>query len=149
MRQRSTTRLIYLAGLLAVTTAVTLTATAAGEEQEAQSAVRVDFNSETEGAPSKAVVPVVGNWRIARDGDNLVLVVDGSKWKKGEPAAGIADRARALYGETLRRVSRQCNSLRLFSLRGRRGVRRLPRRRNRLPLQNDRRKDRSGRRNPL
>ncbi|MBI3677918.1 MAG: hypothetical protein HY243_15020 [Proteobacteria bacterium] len=33
------------------------------------------------------------------DGDNRVLVVDGRKWQEGQPAAGIADRARSIYGE--------------------------------------------------
>jgi hypothetical protein len=61
--------------------------------------VKLDFSSEKMGAPPTTVVPVVGNWRIAHDEDNQVLMVDGSQWKKGEPAAGIADRARSLYGE--------------------------------------------------
>lgn len=36
---------------------------------------------------------------VGVDGDNPVLVVDGRAWSRGQPAAGIADRARALYGE--------------------------------------------------
>ncbi len=47
----------------------------------------------------KSVTPVVGNWRIGEDGDNRVLVVDGRNWKRGQTAAGIADRARSLYGD--------------------------------------------------
>ncbi len=58
-----------------------------------------DFSSEKAGQPPKTFVPVVGNWRIGKEGTNLVLVVDGTAWRKGEPAAGIADRARSLYGE--------------------------------------------------
>src|SRR5262249_37695428 len=38
-------------------------------------------------------------WRIESDGNNKVLVVDGRQWKEGQTAAGIADKARALYGD--------------------------------------------------
>ena len=44
-------------------------------------------------------MPVVGNWVIGVDGDNRVLVVDGRRWSEGQPSAGIADRARSIYGE--------------------------------------------------
>lgn len=58
-----------------------------------------DFSDETPGAAPKNLTPVVGNWLIGQDGDNPVLVVDGRAWSRGQPAAGIADRARGLYGE--------------------------------------------------
>jgi len=45
------------------------------------------------------MTPVVGVWTIAQDGGNRVLMVDGSRWKQGQPAANIADKARALYGD--------------------------------------------------
>ena len=38
-------------------------------------------------------------WRIENVGGNKVLAVDGRRWKAGQTAAGIADKARALYGE--------------------------------------------------
>lgn len=59
----------------------------------------LSFSAETLGAPPVSLTPVVGNWLIGLDGDNRVLVVDGRAWSQGQPAAGIADRARALYGE--------------------------------------------------
>jgi ABC-type amino acid transport substrate-binding protein len=58
-----------------------------------------DFSGETVGAPPATFTAAVGNWIIGRDGDNTVLVVDGSKWKRGVASAGLADKARALYGE--------------------------------------------------
>lgn len=61
--------------------------------------VRFDFSTETVGGQPQSFVPVVGNWVIGVDGDNRVLVVDGRRWQEGQPAAGIADRARAIYGE--------------------------------------------------
>ncbi len=58
-----------------------------------------DFSGETVGAEPKSMTPVVGVWLVAQDGDNKVLMVDGSRWKQGQPAANIADKARALYGD--------------------------------------------------
>ena len=59
----------------------------------------VDLSSETVGAEPKSFVPVVGFWRIEQDNGKKVLVVDGRQWKEGQSSAGIADKARALYGE--------------------------------------------------
>jgi len=61
--------------------------------------LKLDFSDETVGAEPKSFVSVVGVWRIEADGNNKVLVVDGRQWKEGQTAAGIADKARALYGE--------------------------------------------------
>src|SRR5437762_5872309 len=61
--------------------------------------VKLDFSDETVGAEPKSFVSVVGVWRIESDGNNKVLVVDGRQWKEGQTAAGIADKARALYGD--------------------------------------------------
>jgi len=59
----------------------------------------LDFSGETVGAEPKALVPVVGIWRIENDNGKNVLAVDGRQWKEGQSSAGIADKARALYGE--------------------------------------------------
>jgi hypothetical protein len=61
--------------------------------------LKIDFSDETVGAESKSFVSVVGVWRIEADGNNKVLVVDGRQWKEGQASAGIADKARALYGD--------------------------------------------------
>ena len=61
--------------------------------------LKVDLASETAGAEPKALVPVVGIWRIENEGSKKVLAVDGRQWKEGQSSAGIADKARALYGE--------------------------------------------------
>ena len=58
-----------------------------------------DFSQETVGAMPVSFAPAVGNWSISIDKDNKVLVVDGSRWRQGQPSAGLADKARALYGE--------------------------------------------------
>jgi hypothetical protein len=61
--------------------------------------LKVDLANETAGAEPKGLVPVVGIWRIENDGGKKVLAVDGRQWKEGQSSAGIADKARALYGE--------------------------------------------------
>ena len=58
-----------------------------------------DFESETLGAEPKSVIPTVGQWIAGVDGKERVLVVDGRGWSRGQPSAGLADKARALYGE--------------------------------------------------
>ena len=62
-------------------------------------ALKIDFADETVGAEPKSFVNVVGIWRIEAEGNKKVLAVDGRQWKEGQTAAGIADKARALYGE--------------------------------------------------
>src|SRR5947199_1029718 len=61
--------------------------------------LKIDFSDEAVGAEPKSFLGVVGVWRIESDGNNKVLVVDGRQWKEGQTAAGVADKARALYGE--------------------------------------------------
>jgi hypothetical protein len=61
--------------------------------------LKVDLANETVGAEPKALVPMVGIWRIENEGGKKVLAVDGRQWKEGQSSAGIADKARALYGE--------------------------------------------------
>src|SRR5439155_21790639 len=65
----------------------------------AEPPTKIDFSGETAGADPKSLVPVVGIWRIESEGGKNVLAVDGRQWKEGQSSAGIADKARALYGE--------------------------------------------------
>lgn len=58
-----------------------------------------EFSQETIGAMPVSFAPAVGNWIIGIDNDNKVLVVDDRKWSRGKASAGLADKARALYGE--------------------------------------------------
>jgi len=58
-----------------------------------------DFATEPVGAEPASFVAAVGNWMIGREGDNVLLMVDGATWARNQPSAGLADKARALYGE--------------------------------------------------
>jgi len=85
---------------IAVTTAVACAGLAALLiYADAGQSLKVDFSDETVGAEPKSFVSVVGVWRIEAEGNNKVLAVDGRQWKEGQTAAGIADKARALYGD--------------------------------------------------
>src|SRR5436190_13976951 len=61
--------------------------------------LKLDFSNETAGSDPTSFVNVVGVWRIEAEGPNKVLAVDGRQWKQGEASAGIADKARTLYGD--------------------------------------------------
>jgi hypothetical protein len=61
--------------------------------------LKIDFSSENVGAEPKSFLSVVGVWRVETDEGKKVLVVDGRQWKEGQASAGLADKARALYGE--------------------------------------------------
>jgi len=61
--------------------------------------VKIDFSNERVGAEPNSFLSVVGVWRIETDEGKKVLVVDGRQWKEGQASAGLADKARALYGD--------------------------------------------------
>src|ERR1700730_8455980 len=67
--------------------------------QTADGGMQFDFSDETVGAEPKSFLAVVGYWSIGTEGGNKFLVVDGRRWKQGQPAANLADKARAIYGE--------------------------------------------------
>ena len=65
----------------------------------AADSLKFDFSDEAIGADPKSFVSVVGVWWIESEGNNKVLAVDGRQWKEGQAATGVADKARALYGD--------------------------------------------------
>jgi hypothetical protein len=77
-----------------ITVAVSTVCLAAG----LAAAIRVDVAREKAGAEPTKFIPMVGDWIVTQDEGRNVLMVDGTKWKKGQPAGGLADKARAIYG---------------------------------------------------
>jgi hypothetical protein len=61
-------------------------------------ALRIDLSKEKPGKESRKFLAVVGNWAIVDDGGTKVLGVDGRQWLRGQPAGGLAQNARAIYG---------------------------------------------------
>lgn len=64
----------------------------------AAKSIKIDISKETPGGESKAFVPMVGNWSVAADNGRNVMMEDGRPWKRGQPAGGLADKARLIYG---------------------------------------------------
>jgi hypothetical protein len=60
--------------------------------------IRIDLSKEKEGAEPVRFLAMVGDWSIAKEEGKPVLLVDGRTWKNGQPAGGLADKARAIYG---------------------------------------------------
>src|SRR5262245_7962845 len=59
---------------------------------------RIAFANETVGREPSNFAPMVGSWVVTKEGDKKVLFIDGRVWKRGQPAGGLADKARELYG---------------------------------------------------
>ena len=64
----------------------------------AQKAQHIAFDRETPGREPTSFLPMVGSWVVTKEGGRNVLFIDGRVWKRGQPAGGLADKARALYG---------------------------------------------------
>jgi len=87
-------------GTFTITTAIAALGLAAVlMRADAGQSLKVEFSNDTVGAEPKSFLSVVGIWRIEAEGNKKVLAVDGSQWKEGQTAAGVADKARALYGD--------------------------------------------------
>jgi hypothetical protein len=48
--------------------------------------------------PPTAFLGIVGDWSVAKDAGKAVYQVDGRQWIKGQPSAGLAAKARTIYG---------------------------------------------------
>jgi hypothetical protein len=73
-------------------------AAAAQAPADASATKRVSFASETVGREPASFAPMVGSWVMSQDAGRKVLFIDGRVWKRGQPAGGLADKARELYG---------------------------------------------------
>lgn len=65
---------------------------------DASATRRVSFAKETVGKEPASFAPMVGSWVMSQDAGHKVLFIDGRVWKRGQPAGGLADKARELYG---------------------------------------------------
>ncbi len=90
---RTHIRLIISLAVLAML-ACTLTQCAKRNRQS----IGVDVSKEQVGGESARFLSVVGNWGVVADDGKQVLAVDGRQWQKGQPAGGLAEKARAIYG---------------------------------------------------
>jgi hypothetical protein len=82
--------------LLAVLAALATTTGAA--RAQSSPPVHVDLARDRVGREPSSFIPMVGNWVVTTDAGKKVVLVDGRAWKRGQPAGGLADKARAIYG---------------------------------------------------
>ena len=61
--------------------------------------IRIDLSKEKVGSESAKFLSVVGNWVIVEDGGKKCLAVDGRQWMRGQPAGGLAQKARETRAE--------------------------------------------------
>jgi hypothetical protein len=66
---------------------------------DAQATKRISFATERVGHEPTSFLPMVGSWVITKERGRNVLFIDGRVWKRGQPAGGLADKARSLYGD--------------------------------------------------
>lgn len=89
-------RKLVIAGYCLV--ALGVAGVASAQRASVGSSTKVSFASETPGKEPKTFAPMVGSWIMQRDAGQNVLFIDGRVWKRGQPAGGLADKARELYG---------------------------------------------------
>ncbi|MGZ3460876.1 MAG: hypothetical protein ACXU86_20505 [Archangium sp.] len=58
----------------------------------------MSLSSEKPNAESTRFLSAVGHWLVVEEEGKKMLMVDGRQWKKGQPAEGLAEKARNLYG---------------------------------------------------
>jgi hypothetical protein len=86
------------------------------------SIINVDVTQEAPGSEPAHFLGMVGHWVIGTNGARNVLMEDGAKWKQGEPAAGLAEKARTLYGAGHEAFLKSVNAFPLYPFAVARGV---------------------------
>lgn len=97
---KTRTVLILTLAIAALTTPILAQRTrkASAPKASAPKAIHVDLSKEKVGSESAKFLSVVGNWSIVEDGGKKCLAVDGRQWMRGQPAGGLAQKAREIYG---------------------------------------------------
>jgi len=91
--------LIQVVGRWSLGAGILVAPQVAGAQKAAVGATtKVSFAGETPGREPKSFAPMVGSWIMQKDAGQNVLFIDGRVWKRGQPAGGLADKARELYG---------------------------------------------------
>jgi len=84
--------------ILLFTGMILISSASMAQKSSKPKSIRVDLSKEKVGRDSTKFLAVVGNWSVVDDGGTKVLGVDGRQWLRGQPAGGLAQNARAIYG---------------------------------------------------
>lgn len=98
MTPRTNSKLAILLATIAASAASAQPPAAPAPTPKPLPIVRVDIARETPGKEPKTFLAVVGDWGVVDDAGTKAILVDGREWKRGQPAGGLADKARAIYG---------------------------------------------------
>jgi len=90
--------LIIRSASLAVASAAVAGVVPAQSAAPAARSIHVDVDRDRVGGEPSTFLPMVGHWVVADEEGKKVVMVDGREWKRGQPAGGLADKARAIYG---------------------------------------------------
>jgi len=92
-------RLVLLVtGIAVFALSVSAQRSKSGAPKSSVKSIRVDVSKEKVGEESNKFLSVVGNWLVVQDGQTRCIEVDGRQWMRGQPANGLAQKARAIYG---------------------------------------------------
>src|SRR5882672_5317983 len=91
-------RLIVIVALMTVLLAASVGAQRTKKPEGGAKSIHIDLSKERVGSEATRFLSVVGNWSIVQDGDKKCLAVDGRQWMRGQPAGGLAEKARTIYG---------------------------------------------------
>src|SRR6185436_16626598 len=84
--------------ILLLTGMIFLSGSIVAQRTSKPKSIHVDLSKEKVGRDSTKFLAVVGNWSVVDDGGTKVLGVEGRQWLRGQPAGGLAQNARAIYG---------------------------------------------------
>ncbi len=91
-------RSIVIVALMTVWLAASVGAQRTKKPEGGAKSIHIDLSKERVGSEAARFLSVVGNWSIVQDGDKKCLAVDGRQWMRGQPAGGLAEKARTIYG---------------------------------------------------
>src|SRR6201988_4068892 len=86
------TLILFVAGM------ILFGGTAVAQRTSKPKSIHVDLSKERVGRVSTKFLALVGTWSVVHDGGTKVLGVGGRQWLRGQPAGGLAQNARAIYG---------------------------------------------------
>ncbi len=89
---------LFLLGIACAFFAVQAQSKKPASKSAAPKSIRIDVNKDKVGGESSRFLSMVGDWMVVEDGGKKVYAADGRQWLRGNPARGLAEKARTIYG---------------------------------------------------
>src|SRR3954465_5760570 len=91
---------LYATSIIALTSAPLHVSAQKTAPTKTPTTLHASLAHDVTGREPTTFLPMVGNWTVTTEQGKKVVFVDGRIWKKGQPAGGLADKARAIYGKS-------------------------------------------------